>query len=225
MDFSTDIGRMHTVKRIGISFIISAALCLAASVPAMAASASLPAGKRAFSQLDGNKDGKLTVEELSPRAAKRLDAMTDKDGAVSKSEIDAAILKQMEGRRDRLRELSPFRPRRRHLLDRGARHREDGVHRRRPEPRRRPDARGGPGLPSGAQGGGRPEGRNRTPEEQPEASARARGRKRRLSSIPGRRAYEGPILLPLLAPARPCRLCPWWSPPIMAVSVASPTGF
>ena len=90
------------MKRIGISFIISA-LCLAASTPVMAAGASLPAGKRAFGQMDGNKDGKLTVEELSPRAAKRLERYDgDKDGAVSRDEIDAALVKQMQARRDRL---------------------------------------------------------------------------------------------------------------------------
>jgi Ca2+-binding EF-hand superfamily protein len=103
MDFNIDIGRIHIVKRIGLSLIISA-LCLSVAAPAaMAASASLPAGKRAFTQLDGNQDGKLTVEELSPRATKRLERYDgDRDGTVSKAEIDAVLLKMMEQRRDRL---------------------------------------------------------------------------------------------------------------------------
>ncbi len=88
-------------------FMVAAAISLAGSGAVSdvlaASTAGLPASKRTFAQMDSNKDGKLTVEELSPRAQKRLARYDDnKDGSVSRQEIDVVLAKILERRRDRL---------------------------------------------------------------------------------------------------------------------------
>jgi Ca2+-binding EF-hand superfamily protein len=63
----------------------------------------MPTGERAFNFLDNNKDGKITLDEITPKAEKRvlkLDA--DSDGAVTAAEIDAYFNKQIERRKERL---------------------------------------------------------------------------------------------------------------------------
>jgi Ca2+-binding EF-hand superfamily protein len=63
----------------------------------------MPMGERAFNFLDGNKDGRITLDEITPRAEKRvlrLDA--DSDGTVTAVEIDTYFDKQVERRKTRL---------------------------------------------------------------------------------------------------------------------------
>jgi Ca2+-binding EF-hand superfamily protein len=85
--------------------LIACAAVLAGAGAATAASnePNMPTGQRAFNTLDSNKDGKITLDEIRPRAQQRvlrLDA--DSDGAVSAAEIDAYFTKQIERRRGRL---------------------------------------------------------------------------------------------------------------------------
>ena len=80
--------------------LLSAGLAVA---PAMAMEPTMPRSPVAFDKLDANKDGRITVAELQPKAEARvlrLDA--DKDGQVSAAEIDQALLKAVQLRRDRL---------------------------------------------------------------------------------------------------------------------------
>ena len=70
---------------------------------ALAVEPYLPRSARSFAFLDGNKDGKMTPEEISPRAKKRLlryDA--DGNGAVSAAELDAVMKQALERRRTRI---------------------------------------------------------------------------------------------------------------------------
>lgn len=63
----------------------------------------LPRMQKAFERVDADKDGKVTVAELSPLAEKRF--MRDDsngDGQVSSAEIEAALKAAMERRRDRI---------------------------------------------------------------------------------------------------------------------------
>jgi len=78
---------------------------LAGAGAALAASSepNMPMGERAFNFLDSNKDGKITLDEMKPKAEKRvlrLDA--DGDGVVTSAEIDAYLNKGIERRKERL---------------------------------------------------------------------------------------------------------------------------
>lgn len=70
---------------------------------AFAIEPSIPRHPLVFAKLDSDKNGKITLDEIRPKAEKRLlrnDA--DKNGAVSAKEIDAMIKTYMERRRDRI---------------------------------------------------------------------------------------------------------------------------
>ena len=88
--------------------LIACLAALAGAGSAMAASTepTMPTGERAFNFFDGNKDGKLTLDEMKPGAEKRvlrLDA--DHDGVVTAAEIDAYFNKQIERRKARILSL------------------------------------------------------------------------------------------------------------------------
>ena len=85
--------------------LIACAAVLAGAGAAISASnePNMPTGQRAFNYLDSNKDGKITLDEMRPRAQQRvlrLDA--DNDGAVTAAEIDIYFAKQIERRKGRL---------------------------------------------------------------------------------------------------------------------------
>jgi Ca2+-binding EF-hand superfamily protein len=87
------------------TILIACLAALAGAGTAMAASSepNMPTGERAFNFLDSNKDGKLTLDEIKPKAEKRvlrLDA--DSDGAVTAAEVDAYLAKGIERRKTRL---------------------------------------------------------------------------------------------------------------------------
>jgi Ca2+-binding EF-hand superfamily protein len=88
------------MKRIAITFALLAGF---AAVPALAMEPYLPKSPKAFGKADGDGDGKVTAAELQPLAERRFARLdVDKNGAVSTGEIDAALTRALERRRDRL---------------------------------------------------------------------------------------------------------------------------
>jgi len=84
------------------AILLAGAVGMAASAGALAAAnePNLPTGERAFNFIDSNKDGKITLDEMRPRALKRvlrLDA--DNDGTVTAAEIDTYLNRQVERRK------------------------------------------------------------------------------------------------------------------------------
>jgi Ca2+-binding EF-hand superfamily protein len=76
------------------------------AVAALANEPYFPRAERSFQRLDVNKDGKLAPEELAIVVKKRewvIDANDDKQ--VSAAEIEAAMQKRLEKRRDRIMAL------------------------------------------------------------------------------------------------------------------------
>lgn len=74
-----------------------------ASGTALAVEPYLPRSARTFAYLDGNNDGKIAIDEIAPRAKKRLlryDA--DASGAVSAAELDQVMQQAAERRRTRI---------------------------------------------------------------------------------------------------------------------------
>jgi EF hand domain-containing protein len=85
------------------AILLAGAVGMTASAGALAAAnePNLPTGERAFNFIDSNKDGKITLDEMRPRALKRvlrLDA--DNDGTVTAAEIDAYLNRQVERRKN-----------------------------------------------------------------------------------------------------------------------------
>ena len=61
-----------------------------------------------FAAVDADKDGKITVAEMTAhRAARFAAADTDKDGKLSRAEFDAAKEKQRAGRGQHPRGIAP----------------------------------------------------------------------------------------------------------------------
>jgi Ca2+-binding EF-hand superfamily protein len=80
-----------------------AALLLAGSVagPAYAAGPGFPRSEKSFTYADGDKDGKLTMAEITARAEKRLFRLDQNaDGSVGREEIETWLQKGLERRRD-----------------------------------------------------------------------------------------------------------------------------
>ncbi len=87
------------------SFILKAVttLVLAGTVAgvAQAAGPGFPRSEKSFNYLDADKDGKLSLAEISPRAEKRLFRIDQNaDGSVGKDEIEIWLQKRLERRRD-----------------------------------------------------------------------------------------------------------------------------
>jgi Ca2+-binding EF-hand superfamily protein len=68
---------------------------------AHAAGPGFPRSEKSFTYFDGDKDGKLSLAELAPRAEKRLFRLDQNaDGSVGKDEIEIWLQKGLERRRD-----------------------------------------------------------------------------------------------------------------------------
>lgn len=73
---------------------------------AMANEPYFPRGERGFQRMDANKDGKLSLQEISPVMDKRLiTADSNGDKIVTAAEIDAMLTKRIEARRTRMMQL------------------------------------------------------------------------------------------------------------------------
>jgi hypothetical protein len=86
-----------------LSFKLLAVICAAGalSTSATAAGPGFPRTEKSFTQLDGDKDGKLSVAEINPRAEKRIFRIDQNaDGSVTKEEIEIWLQKGLERRRD-----------------------------------------------------------------------------------------------------------------------------
>jgi Ca2+-binding EF-hand superfamily protein len=71
------------------------------SCTALAAGPGFPRTEKSFNQLDGDKDGKLSVAEIEPRSEKYLFRLDQNaDGSLTKEEIEAWLQKGLERRRD-----------------------------------------------------------------------------------------------------------------------------
>lgn len=91
---------MSIKKALTLSALIPVAL--AVSLPASAMGPGGQAGQRpAFSELDADADGQLTLEELTAhREARFTEADTDGDGSLSRAELISAALDRVEARID-----------------------------------------------------------------------------------------------------------------------------
>lgn len=71
--------------------------------PAFAMEPAMPRAPKVFAKIDANSDGKITPEELRPKAEARLfRADGDKNGEVTGAEIDAVLQRYVELRRNRI---------------------------------------------------------------------------------------------------------------------------
>jgi hypothetical protein len=86
----------------GLSFKLLTILAASALVtPLHAAGPNFPKQEKYFNSLDGDKDGKLSIAEIGPRAEKRLFRLDQNaDGSVSRDEIETWLQKGLERRRD-----------------------------------------------------------------------------------------------------------------------------
>ena len=81
--------------------ILGAILMVGVSCTACAAGPGFPRTEKSFNQLDGDKDGKLSVAEIEPRSEKYLFRLDQNaDGSLTKEEIEAWLQKGLERRRD-----------------------------------------------------------------------------------------------------------------------------
>ena len=81
-------------------YIVAAACILLLTVEALAVEPSLPRNPKIFAKLDSDSNGKITLEEIRPKAETRLLRLdTDNDKEVSAGEIDAYINKALERRK------------------------------------------------------------------------------------------------------------------------------
>jgi Ca2+-binding EF-hand superfamily protein len=87
------------------SFIAFAVLAAAGFVTgnALASEPSFPRSPVIFKKLDTDQNGKITVDELKPKAEKRLLRLdADRNQAVSTAEIDAYLQKRLDQERARM---------------------------------------------------------------------------------------------------------------------------
>lgn len=79
------------------------ALGMLATAPAFAMEPTMPRAPKIFAKLDTNSDGRITPDELRPKAeARLLRADGDKNGVVTSAEIDAVLRRALELRRNRI---------------------------------------------------------------------------------------------------------------------------
>jgi Ca2+-binding EF-hand superfamily protein len=92
--------KMRTVIAAAAATLALSALAAGANEPYF------PRSEQRFARLDTNKDGKLAPEELA-RVINRRVALIDANGdrQVSAAEIEAAMRKRIENRRDRIMQL------------------------------------------------------------------------------------------------------------------------
>ena len=82
-------------------YLIGAVLLASVSCTAFAAGPGFPRTEKSFNQLDGDKDGKLSVAEIGPRSEKYLFRLDQNaDGSLTKAEIEEWLQKGLERRRD-----------------------------------------------------------------------------------------------------------------------------
>jgi len=73
------------------------------TIPALALEPTLPRGPKVFARLDADSNGKITRQELQPKAVARFDRLdSDKNGEVTAAEIDATLQKYLTMRRNRM---------------------------------------------------------------------------------------------------------------------------
>jgi Ca2+-binding EF-hand superfamily protein len=82
-------------------YLIGAVILAGVSCTALAAGPGFPRTEKSFNQLDGDKDGKLSVAEIGPRSEKYLFRLDQNaDGSLTKAEIEEWLQKGLERRRD-----------------------------------------------------------------------------------------------------------------------------
>jgi hypothetical protein len=86
---------------LSLRFMASAFLLVGLIGAAVAAGPGFPRTEKSFNQLDGDKDGKLSLADIAPRSEKRLFRIDQNaDGAITKQEIEVWLQKGLERRRD-----------------------------------------------------------------------------------------------------------------------------
>lgn len=87
--------------RLSFRLLTAAITASALTAIAFAAGPGFPRTEKSFNQLDGDKDGKLSIAEINPRAEKRIFRIDQNaDGSVTKEEIETWLKKGLERRRD-----------------------------------------------------------------------------------------------------------------------------
>ncbi|QIG49661.1 hypothetical protein G5V57_19240 [Nordella sp. HKS 07] len=82
---------------------MTALILMGAAGAAFATEPTLPRSERSFGRLDADSDGKVSVNELKPKAVKRfLRLDDDKNGTVTTAEIDGWLKRGIEKRKDRM---------------------------------------------------------------------------------------------------------------------------
>jgi Ca2+-binding EF-hand superfamily protein len=90
------------MTKLSIALSILAGLAVVPTA-ALAMEPYLPKSAKSFAKLDSDNNGKITMGELQPRAEQRfLKLDGDKNSEVSSAEIDAALNRALENRRNRV---------------------------------------------------------------------------------------------------------------------------
>src|SRR5687768_18492183 len=87
--------------RLSFRLLMATIAASAMTTVTFAAGPGFPLTEKSFNQLDGDKDGKLSIAEINPRAEKRIFRIDQNaDGSVTKEEIETWLKKVLERRRD-----------------------------------------------------------------------------------------------------------------------------
>lgn len=91
------------MKNAAIVAAATALLAIGATHFAFANEPYLPRTERSFARLDADSDGKVTMNELKPKAVKRfLRLDDDQNGTVTTAEIDTWLKRGIERRKERM---------------------------------------------------------------------------------------------------------------------------